>query len=108
MSANNTTALNATIVENAKGVIDAYINDATTQYQSLKTVIETLTSTEFTGDAAEGYKNFFVNKITPALTTNLTDPGNSLTATLKSMLDSIKTSLLDTVDPQLKSQNEQV
>ena len=64
MSANNTTALNATIVENAKGVIDAYINDATTQYQSLKTVIETLTSTEFTGDAAEGYKTFFVNKIT--------------------------------------------
>lgn len=108
MSANNTSALTAAIVENAKGCIDTYISTVNGLFEQLKNELTTLTSAEFTGDAANGYMVFFNNKIVPALTTNLTDPGSSLTASLKSMLDNIKTSLLDTVDAQLGQQNQTV
>lgn len=105
MSKGNTSALKSVDVENAKKAIDTYITTATQQFEALKSLIDTLTSAEFTGDAANGFKTFFTNKITPVLTTNLTDPGQSLTASLKTMLDNIKTNLLDTVDKQLGDQN---
>lgn len=106
MSASNITALTATIVENAKSAIDTYISTATQNFQELDNLIKTLTGSEFKGDAANGYVTFYTNRIVPALTTNLTEPGSSLTASLKSMLDNIKQSLLDTVDQQLGQQNE--
>ena len=105
MSKDNTSALKSVDVEKAKEAIDTYITTATQNFSNLQSLINSLTSKEFTGDAANGFKTFFTNKITPILTTNLTDPGQSLTASLKTMLDNIKTNLLDTVDKQLGDQN---
>ena len=55
--------------------------------------------------AAEGYKDFYTNKVLPAITENLTQQGNSLTASIKTMLDNIQQQLLNTVDPQLADFN---
>lgn len=91
---------NATIV-NAKGAVSTYVSTAQGLYDELQSVINTLTSDGFQGDAAEGYKEFFTTKATPALVANLTEAQGSLTAGINGMLDSIQASLLDTVDPKL-------
>lgn len=93
--------LTSAIVADAKSSVDAYVATAQALYEELASVINTLTSTNFIGDASEGYKDFFMGRATPALTDNLTDPTASITAGINSMLDSIKQQLLDTVDPQL-------
>jgi len=100
------TALTKAIVENANSSIDAYVTTATQLFSNLEQTINNLTSSDFIGAASNGYKVFFTKKIQPALTTQLTDPGASLTATLKSMMDQIKTNLLDTVDENLGKENE--
>ena len=93
--------LTSAIVVNAKSSVSDYVNTAQQLYSDLQQLINTLTADNFTGDASDGYKEFFQSKATPALVENLTEPGNSLTAGIQSMLDSIKEQLLDTVDPQL-------
>ena len=93
------------IITNATEQVDAYIATANGLYEELSNAINTLLSADFVGDAADGYREFFTTKVTPALTENLTTPGSSLTAGIKSMLESIQTSLLDTVDPQLGDNN---
>lgn len=99
------TILTSAIVEEAKSSVETYVTDANNLYEELSGAIRNLTSADFMGDAADGYNEFFNSKVTPALQENLTDPSASLTASIKSMLDSIKTQLLDTVDPQLGSAN---
>jgi len=89
------------IVVNAKTSVSDYVKEAEALYSELANLISQLTSENFMGDAAEGYKEFFNTKATPALVENLTDPSNSVTAGINSMLDSIKEQLLDTVDSQL-------
>ena len=69
-------------------------------------IISTLTASNFNGDASDGYKVFYTQKVVPALTENLTAPQNSLMASLKDMLTGIETQLLDTVDPQLGENNK--
>ncbi len=91
---------NATIT-NAKGSVTSYVATAQGLYDELQNVINTLTSAGFMGDSADGFKEFFTSKATPALVANLTDPQGSITAGINGMLDSVKTTLLDTVDPQL-------
>ena len=93
--------LTSAIIVNAKNSVATYISTAQGLYDELSSLINSLTSSNFMGDAAEGYKDFFTNKATPAWVDNLTEPGSSITAGLNSMLDSIKEQLLDTVDPQL-------
>ncbi|SFC28749.1 hypothetical protein [Ruminococcus albus] len=93
--------LTAAIVADAKSSVDNYVATANTLYEELSSIITNLTSNSFIGDAADGYKEFFNSKATPALTDNLTDPTASLTAAINSLLDMIKEQMLDTVDPQL-------
>jgi len=93
--------LTSAIVVNAKSSVQTYVTTAQGLYDELSKLIDTLTASNFMGDAAEGYKDFFLSKATPALRENLTEPGSSVTAGINSMLDSIKEQLLDTVDPQL-------
>ena len=89
------------IVVNAKSSVANYVSTTQALYEELAGVISQLTADDFIGDAAEGYKTFFNDKVTPALVTNLTEPSGSITAGINSMLDSIKEQLLDTVDSQL-------
>lgn len=92
-------------IQEAISAVEAYVSTATDLFNELETTINNLTSSNFVGDASDGYKEFFTKQATPALTTNLTDPSSSLTASIKNMLESIKEQLLDTVDPQLGDNN---
>ena len=100
------TILTKTIISNAMGAVDTYKESAKALYGELDDIIKALTGNNFNGDASDGYLVFYQQKVVPALTENLTAEANSLMAGIKNMLESIQTQLLDTVDPQLKSYNE--
>ena len=99
------TILTSAIVENAKSSVDSYISSIEGFNTELEGIINTLTSSNFTGDASVGYKEFYTSKVVPAITENLTQQGSSLTESIKSMLESIQQQLLNTVDPQLGENN---
>lgn len=99
------TILTSAIVENAKASVDAYISSIESLNDQLEQIMSTLTSSNFNGEAAEGYRDFYTNKVLPAITENLTQQGSSITANIKSLLDGIQQQLLNTVDPNLSEFN---
>lgn len=99
------TILTSAIVDGAKGAVDSYISSINGLNGELEGILNTLTGGNFTGDASNGYRDFYTTKVLPAITENLTDQSNSLTASIKSMLDNIQQQLLNTVDPQLGDNN---
>lgn len=94
------------IISSATEKVDTYVTNVNGIYDELNGIISTLTASNFNGDASDGYKVFYTQKVVPALTENLTAPQNSLMASLKDMLTGIETQLLDTVDPQLGENNK--
>lgn len=100
------TILKAEDIENTKQAINTYKTTCSTLYTQLETEIINLTSAGagFNGDSAVGYNEFFTN-IKKALKENLIDEETSLMAGLSKILDSIKESLLDDVDPSLGKAN---
>jgi hypothetical protein len=94
------------IISSATEKVDTYVTSVNGIYDELNGIISTLTASNFNGDASDGYKVFYTQKVVPALTENLTAPQNSLMASLKDMLTGIETQLLDTVDPQLGENNK--
>ncbi|MEE0954238.1 MAG: hypothetical protein U0L49_00310 [Eubacterium sp.] len=101
----DSTELTHAIIKNASGAVDTYIGTANSLYSQLTDQINTLTGSSFIGDGSDGYKAFFTEKIVPALTDNLTAGDSSLTASIKSILESIETTILDTVDPKIGESN---
>ncbi len=97
--------LSHAIITNAKSAVEAYMSSATNLFGQLEGVINPLTSTNFQGDASDGYLAFFTNTVRPALTDNLTDQQSSLMASIRSMLEGIEEQLLNQVDPQLGENN---
>ena len=97
--------LTSAIIVNAKASVTTYQNTAQGLYDELSSLLAQLTSSNFMGDAADGLNDFFKTKASPALVDNLIAPEQSLTAGINNMLESIKTQLLDTVDPQLGEVN---
>ena len=93
------------IIENAKGAVDSYISTANGLSGELQTIINTLTGSNFKGDASVGYLEFYNSKVVPALTQNLTET-SGIMPSIKNMLDSIEQQLLNTVDPQLGDNNK--
>ena len=98
--------LTHTIITSATEKVDEYLNEVNSLYEELSGIISMLTTSNFNGDASDGYKVFYTSKVVPAITDNLTDPTSSLTASIKSILDSIQTQLLDTIDPELGENNK--
>ena len=96
------------IIASANEKVDAYVSTANGLYEELNSLITNLTTANFNGDASDGYKAFFTEKVVPAITQNLTDPTASLMASVKSLLESIQTQLMDTVDPQLGDNNRSI
>ena len=94
------------VITSAKEKVDSYITTANGLSDELAGIISTLTTTNFNGDASDGYKAFYNDKVVPAITTNLTDQNSSLMAGIKNMLDGIQEQLLDTVDPKLGENNK--
>lgn len=99
------TILTSAIVESAKSSVDTYVSTVNGLNGELEGILNTLTGGNFTGDASNGYRDFYTTKVLPAITENLINQGNSLTASIKSMLDNIQQQLLNTVDPQLGENN---
>lgn len=99
------TILTKAIIKNATDTVDTYITSVNSYYEELAAVVNTLIGTNFSGDAANGYKVFFDTQVKPALTDNLTAPANSLMVSIKGILDSIDKQLLDTIDPQMGENN---
>lgn len=99
------TILTHAIVANVNSAVDTYVTAANGLAADLEAVITTLTSSNFNGDASDGYKDFYNTKVVPAITENLTAPEGSLTASIKSIMQTIEQQLLDTVDPQLGENN---
>ena len=98
--------LSSAMIVNAQSSVSNYV--ATTQelYSELQSIINNLTAAGFMGDAANGYKELFTTKATPAPVGNLNEPQGSLTAGINSMLETIREQLLDTVDPGLGKLNQ--
>lgn len=101
------TILTSAIIESAKASVDTYISSIESLNGELEQIMNTLTSSNFNGEAAEGYKDFYTNKVLPAITENLTQQGNSITASIKSLLDNIQQQLLNSVDPDLGDFNRE-
>ena len=99
------TILNHTLVESAKGAVDTYNTTIRNLNDQLSTAMSTLTSTNFTGDAATGFYEYYNTKVVPAITESLTEEGTSITSSIKTLLDNIQQQLLDTMDPKLGDNN---
>lgn len=99
------TILTHQIVSNANASVDTYIGTVSGYTQSLTDLINGLTAAGFQGDAANGFKDFYNTKVIPAIQTNLWESGDSLTASIKSIMTTIGEQLMDTVDPQLGDVN---
>ena len=95
------TVLTSQIIQNAKAAVDTYSSNASALYTELDGVITALRTSNFVGDASDGYLAFFNNQVTPALTENLYQGDQALTANIKALLDTVEQQLLRAVDPQL-------
>lgn len=100
------TILTSAIVEGAKNSVDTYVSTINGLNSELEGIISTLTGGNFAGDASEGYKVFYTTKVLPAINENLINQGNSLSSSIKAILDNIQQQLLNTVDPQLGENNK--
>ncbi|MCR4645635.1 MAG: hypothetical protein K5695_09545 [Oscillospiraceae bacterium] len=98
------TILATQMIANAQNAVNTYVSTANGLFDNLETEVTSLKN-NFSGDASDGYTEFFNSKIRPALTDNLTAPSSSLTANINSILDAIQQQLLNTVDPQLGEGN---
>jgi len=98
--------LKAANIDAAIAAVTTYVNACEPIFSKLEATISNLTAqgAGFNGDSSAGYNDFF-QQIKPALTTNLTAPDESLTASIKKMLEGIKDALLDQVDPGLGQAN---
>jgi len=92
-------------IDAVKKAVEMYIRTCSGIFENLKKTIGDLRGKDFVGDASNGYEEFFT-QITPALTTNLYLGDESLMVGINNMMDSIKATLLDTVDPELEAANK--
>ncbi len=100
------TILSRKTIEESTAEVEAYVSKASTLFSELEGAITSLTANGFIGDAADGYKAFFTARITPALTSNLTEGEASLMGALKKMMLDIGEQFLDNVDPALGEANQ--
>lgn len=98
------TILDKENITNAKTAVNNYRQSCTTLESELNTLIADLRKSYFIGDASDGFNSFYT-KISPALTTNLYGPQNSVTAMLDELLDAIQNALIGKVDPELGTAN---
>ena len=105
--ANDRTILSIGDIDAAKNAVAAYISTCDGIFKKMKSTIEGLTASgsNFNGDASIGYVDFF-GQITPALTDKLYVSDESLMKSIEKMLDSIRETLIGTVDPELGNANK--
>ena len=92
-------------IEAVKNAVNTYIQRCSDIFGNMQNTIAILRGKDFVGDASNGYEEFFT-QITPALTTNLYLGDESLMVGINNMMESIKATLLNTVDPELGTANK--
>lgn len=97
------TILTSAIIESAKSTVSEYTSTVSSLNGEVSSLMNSLSS-NFMGDAADGYKEFYNVKIVPAIEENLIG-GSSLMSSINTLLDNIQQQLLNTVDPQLGENN---
>ncbi len=105
MGTTGTINVSPEMMDEAIKAIAAYRTTAESLNSSVQTEVETLTSHDFTGSAAEGFKAFHQNNILPATGNGVTE----LLNTLEEICKSIKATIPDSegVDEQLGTANNQ-
>lgn len=98
------TILTHAVIDKAEEAVNEYVTSVSAYYSEIEQIVNSLTASGFVGDAADGYRDFFLQKIMPSVTDNLTGDG-SITGSVKQMLESIKAQMLDTVDPKMGESN---
>lgn len=96
------TEITHAMINNAKAAVSTYSANVKAQYDALEAEINKLRTTNFRGDASDGYQVFFNQKVTPALTENI----ESIAKTLENILEGVKVQLLDGLDPQMGQENQ--
>lgn len=99
------TILTGAIIDGAKAQVDNYITTTKGLYTQLSNTVTKLVTQDFTGDASNGYRQFYEQKVVPAITTNLTDGEKSLMVMINDLLEDIKKQLLYTLDPDMGENN---
>ncbi len=94
-------------VNAVKAAVEKYKTTSQDLFNKLESSINTLTSAGagFNGDASVGYIEFF-QQIRPLLTTKLNSENESVMATVSQLIDGIKETLLNQVDPDLGKKNK--
>lgn len=77
-------------------------------FKKLQATLSELTGSDFVGDGADGYMEFFNAKVRPALSDNLYEGEDSLTGAIKKILENIQKQLIESVDPALGSNNRSI
>lgn len=98
------TILTTDNISEAKAAITVYRSTCESIFSRLQNEINNLTSSDFIGDASNGYVDFF-SQITPSLTTNLTGTSESITSMLESLLTAVE-QMLNPVDSELGTANQ--
>lgn len=88
-------------IMDATSAVETYESTCNSIFQSFQGTMNTLTTTNWTGDGSDGCKDFFNATVTPALTDGIT----SISKALKDILANIEQTCLDTLDPQLGEAN---
>lgn len=98
-----TTKLTQAIITAATTAVTDYNKEANRLYENLDTTVKDLLKQDcFSGDAANGFKEFYDKTVTPALTESLP----SLTKAIEDILTNVGKTFLDTVDPKLGEFNK--
>lgn len=103
-----TTALSTNDIEAAIAAAENLRAELQSLFEKLDSTIRDLTGSDFIGDGAEGYMEFFTAKIQPALRDNLFEDDSSLISALKTILQNIQDQLIASVDPALGQNNRSV
>lgn len=98
-----TTIMTQEAIENTVTAADTYKNAVSTQFGELKKVMDALLTEEvFYGDAADGYKAFYLTNVKPLLETTLP----KIVEGVKSVVSAEKETMIIQADPALKNFNE--
>ncbi len=105
MAMGNTGTVNITpeMMKNALSAIEDYRTSTTTIFESLSGTVSGLIPSNFSGSAADGFSNFFENKITPVAQDSLKGILDALQSICQGTLEAIPDA--NGVDEQLATEN---
>lgn len=103
MGSTGTVNITPEMLRNALNVIEEYQTKTTNLHNQLSDTVNTLIPADFSGSAADGFKDFYTNKIEPAV-------GEGLTQLIKALHDIVQGTLeaipdTNGLDDQLGEEN---